>query len=66
LETVGVIASTLIKAFPQKASHAVSHFSEHPLKKFNMVEAAIPFGGISGGRLLDIVCNTGNNSVRAA
>jgi 2-polyprenyl-3-methyl-5-hydroxy-6-metoxy-1,4-benzoquinol methylase len=41
-------------------------FAEHPLNKFRMVEAAIPFGEISGGRLLDIGCNAGYNSIHAA
>jgi 2-polyprenyl-3-methyl-5-hydroxy-6-metoxy-1,4-benzoquinol methylase len=41
-------------------------FSERPLDKFDVVEAAIPFGDISGGRLLDIGCNAGYNSVHAA
>ncbi len=36
-------------------------FSEQPLNKFSVVEAAIPFGDISGGRLLDIGCNAGYN-----
>jgi 2-polyprenyl-3-methyl-5-hydroxy-6-metoxy-1,4-benzoquinol methylase len=41
-------------------------FSEQPLYKFRGVEAAIPFGDISGARLLDIGCNAGYNSVHAA
>jgi len=41
-------------------------FNEHPLNKFSVVEAAIPFAELSGGKLLDIGCNAGYNSIRAA
>jgi 2-polyprenyl-3-methyl-5-hydroxy-6-metoxy-1,4-benzoquinol methylase len=41
-------------------------FSEQPLNKFGLVEAAIPFRDISGGRLLDIGCWAGFNSIHAA
>src|SRR6266699_956568 len=41
-------------------------FSEQPLNKLRMVETAIPFEDISGGRLLDIGCNAGYNSIYAA
>jgi SAM-dependent methyltransferase len=41
-------------------------FAEQPLGKFSVVEAAIPFGEVSGGRLLDIGCNVGYNSIHAA
>jgi SAM-dependent methyltransferase len=41
-------------------------FNEHPLKKFSVVEAAIPFAEISGGRMLDVGCNAGYNSIHAA
>jgi 2-polyprenyl-3-methyl-5-hydroxy-6-metoxy-1,4-benzoquinol methylase len=41
-------------------------FSEQPLKKFSLVETAIPFGHICGAKLLDIGCNAGYNSIYAA
>ena len=41
-------------------------FSENPLSKFRVVEPAIPFAQLSGGRLLDIGCNSGYNSINAA
>ena len=41
-------------------------FSEHPLSKFGLVEAAIPFAELAGGKLLDIGCNSGYNSINAA
>jgi 2-polyprenyl-3-methyl-5-hydroxy-6-metoxy-1,4-benzoquinol methylase len=41
-------------------------FSEHPLNKFGLVEAAIPLRDISDGRLLDIGCCAGYNSIHAA
>jgi 2-polyprenyl-3-methyl-5-hydroxy-6-metoxy-1,4-benzoquinol methylase len=41
-------------------------FNEHPLSKFSLVEATIPFAEISGGRMLDIGCNAGYNSIHAA
>ena len=41
-------------------------FNEHPLNKFSVVEAAIPFAELSGGKLLDIGCNAGYNSIHAA
>jgi 2-polyprenyl-3-methyl-5-hydroxy-6-metoxy-1,4-benzoquinol methylase len=41
-------------------------FNEHPLKKFTVVEAAIPFAEIRGGRMLDIGCNAGYNCIHAA
>ncbi len=41
-------------------------FSEHPLSKFGVVEAAIPFANLSGARMLDVGCNAGYNSVNAA
>jgi 2-polyprenyl-3-methyl-5-hydroxy-6-metoxy-1,4-benzoquinol methylase len=41
-------------------------FSEQPLNKFRLVEPGIPFGEMSGGRLLDIGCCTGYNSIYAA
>jgi tRNA (mo5U34)-methyltransferase len=41
-------------------------FNEHPLNKFSFVEAAIPFAELSGGRMLDIGCNAGYNSINAA
>jgi 2-polyprenyl-3-methyl-5-hydroxy-6-metoxy-1,4-benzoquinol methylase len=40
--------------------------SEFPLNKFGMVESAIPFGDIPNGKLLDIGCCTGYNSIHAA
>lgn len=40
-------------------------FNEHPLNKFSVVEAAIPFAELSGGRMLDIGCNAGYNSINA-
>jgi 2-polyprenyl-3-methyl-5-hydroxy-6-metoxy-1,4-benzoquinol methylase len=41
-------------------------FNEIPLKKFSVVEAAIPFAELSGGKMLDIGCNAGYNSIHAA
>jgi 2-polyprenyl-3-methyl-5-hydroxy-6-metoxy-1,4-benzoquinol methylase len=41
-------------------------FSESPLRKFRDTESAIPFGELAGGRLLDIDCNAGYNSIHAA
>ncbi|SRR6266487_661917 len=41
-------------------------FNEHPLLKFSVVEAAIPFAELSGGKMLDIGCNAGYNSIHAA
>ena len=41
-------------------------FNEHPLKKFSVVEAAIPFVEVSGGRMLDVGCNAGYNCIQAA
>jgi 2-polyprenyl-3-methyl-5-hydroxy-6-metoxy-1,4-benzoquinol methylase len=41
-------------------------FSESPLRKFRCVGAAIPFNEFRGGRLLDIGCNVGHNSINAA
>ena len=41
-------------------------FSESPLRKFGCVAAAIPFNDFRGGRLLDIGCNAGYNSINAA
>ena len=41
-------------------------FSEQPLNKFGLVEAAIPFRDISDVRLLDIGCCAGYNSIHAA
>lgn len=41
-------------------------FSEQPLFKFSVAERAIPFAELKGGRLLDIGCNSGYNSVYAS
>jgi 2-polyprenyl-3-methyl-5-hydroxy-6-metoxy-1,4-benzoquinol methylase len=41
-------------------------FNERPLSKFRVVEAAIPFAELSGGRMLDVGCNAGYNSIHAA
>jgi tRNA (mo5U34)-methyltransferase len=41
-------------------------FSDQPLNKFGLVEAAIPFRHMSGRRLLDVGCNTGYNCIYAA
>jgi SAM-dependent methyltransferase len=41
-------------------------FNEHPLNKFNVIESAIPFAELSGGKMLDIGCNAGYNSIHAA
>ena len=41
-------------------------FSEHPLSKFNAFEKAIPFPNLKGGRLLDIGCAFGYNSINVA
>jgi 2-polyprenyl-3-methyl-5-hydroxy-6-metoxy-1,4-benzoquinol methylase len=41
-------------------------FNEHPLHKFSVVEDAIPFAKITGGRMLDIGCCAGYNSIHAA
>src|SRR5215471_6833938 len=42
------------------------HFNQRPLRKFHAVEAAIPFAELSGGRILDIGCYVGYNSIYAA
>jgi SAM-dependent methyltransferase len=41
-------------------------FSEAPLRKFRDADLAVPFGQLAGGRLLDIGCNAGYNSIHAA
>lgn len=41
-------------------------FSEHPLSKFSVVEAAIPFAEFADKKMLDIGCNSGYNSIHAA
>ena len=41
-------------------------FSETPLIKFILAERGIPFSEIRGGRLLDVGCNSGYNSIHAA
>jgi 2-polyprenyl-3-methyl-5-hydroxy-6-metoxy-1,4-benzoquinol methylase len=41
-------------------------FSERPLRKFVLAESAIPFAELAGGRLLDVGCNAGYNSIHAA
>ena len=41
-------------------------FAEHPLRKFGLVEPAIPFRELAGGKLLDIGCNSGYNSINAS
>jgi 2-polyprenyl-3-methyl-5-hydroxy-6-metoxy-1,4-benzoquinol methylase len=41
-------------------------FNESPLKKFAHAASAIPFTELAGGRLLDIGCNAGYNSIHAA
>jgi SAM-dependent methyltransferase len=41
-------------------------FSESPLRKFRDAAVAVPFGELAGGRLLDIGCNAGYNSIHAA
>ena len=41
-------------------------FTEAPLLKFAHAASAIPFAELAGGRLLDIGCNAGYNSIRAA
>ena len=41
-------------------------FNEHPLYKFSVVEAVIPFAELSGRKMLDIGCNAGYNSINAA
>ena len=41
-------------------------FNESPLIKFAHAASAIPFAELAGGRLLDIGCNAGYNSIRAA
>ncbi len=41
-------------------------FSEHPLSKLRFAGRAIPFAQLAGGRLLDIGCNTGYNSIAGA
>ena len=43
-----------------------NRFVEHPLGKFSVVETAIPLADISGGRLLDVGCNAGYNSIHVA
>jgi 2-polyprenyl-3-methyl-5-hydroxy-6-metoxy-1,4-benzoquinol methylase len=41
-------------------------FSEQPLRKFVLAEPAVPFAELAGGRLLDVGCNAGYNSIHAA
>jgi tRNA (mo5U34)-methyltransferase len=41
-------------------------FSELPLSKFRQVASVIPFTELAGGRLLDVGCNAGYNSINAA
>ena len=41
-------------------------FAEQPLSKFALVESAIPFAQLAGGRLLDLGSNAGYNSIHAA
>jgi 2-polyprenyl-3-methyl-5-hydroxy-6-metoxy-1,4-benzoquinol methylase len=41
-------------------------FNQEPLHKFSVVEAVIPFAELSGGKMLDIGCNAGYNSIAAA
>jgi 2-polyprenyl-3-methyl-5-hydroxy-6-metoxy-1,4-benzoquinol methylase len=41
-------------------------FNESPLIKFAHAASAIPFTELAGGRLLDIGCNAGYNSIHAA
>lgn len=41
-------------------------FSQHPLNKFHVVEKVVPFTELAGGKLLDIGCNSGYNSIHAA
>jgi SAM-dependent methyltransferase len=41
-------------------------FSESPLSKFRYAATAVPFGELAGGRLLDVGCNAGYNSIHAA
>jgi 2-polyprenyl-3-methyl-5-hydroxy-6-metoxy-1,4-benzoquinol methylase len=55
--TNGVSTSELVRRTP---------FSEHPLSKFSLVETAIPFSSIANGRMLDVGCNSGYNSLHVA
>ncbi len=41
-------------------------FGEWPLAKFGLAALAVPFAELAGGRLLDIGCNGGYNSIHAA
>jgi tRNA (mo5U34)-methyltransferase len=41
-------------------------FSESPLSKFRQAGSVIPFAELAGGRLLDVGCNAGYNSINAA
>jgi tRNA (mo5U34)-methyltransferase len=41
-------------------------FSESPLNKFRQAASMIPFTELTGGRLLDVGCNAGYNSINAA
>jgi 2-polyprenyl-3-methyl-5-hydroxy-6-metoxy-1,4-benzoquinol methylase len=41
-------------------------FDEHPLFRFGIIVAGIPFAGISGGRMLDVGCNAGYLCIHAA
>jgi SAM-dependent methyltransferase len=42
------------------------HFHQRPLRNFHIVEAAIPFAELTDGRILDIGCYVGYNSIYAA
>ena len=41
-------------------------FAEYPLGKFGVVEGALPLAEFAGGKLLDVACNSGYNSLYAA
>ena len=41
-------------------------FADYPLGKFGVVEGALPLAEFAGGKLLDVGCNSGYNSLYAA
>ncbi len=51
---------------PTRDCARLTLFAERPLDKFALFESAVPFAELGGGRLLDVGCNAGYNSIHAA